>query len=159
MAASAPAATPTIEGQVRDWRGQPLKNAEIRIEGREGPRFARITKTDGNGQYVCGNLGTGTYKVTLLVDSVTKACIANVAMQVGEITKLNFDLERGMAARPGEVGKHYVWVPVETGSALNGQWLEVDDNSKMSAGMKERFRSAGGNVLKRMQDVVTGVDN
>jgi hypothetical protein len=152
------AASSAIEGIVQDPRGQPLRGAEIRIEGTEGSSFAKVTKTDSKGHYVYNGLRAGTYKVTLIVDSAIKASIANVDMPESATTKLNFELKRYPFAKPVEQGKHYVLVSAETGSHLAGKWIEVDDQAKMSLGMKEHLRSAGSNVMRRIQDNVTGLN-
>ena len=153
------AAGSAIEGIVQDPHGHPLRNAEIHIAAAEGSSFAKVAKTDSKGHYVSSGLRAGTYKITLVVDSVTKASIANVDMPEGATAKLNFELKRYPYAKPVEQGKHYVWVPSETGSHLAGKWIEVDDEApKMGLGMKERFRSAGGNLMKRLQDNVTGLN-
>ena len=66
---------------------------------------------------------------------------------------------RTRSSMPAEQGKHYVWVPSETGSHLAGKWIEVDDQApKTPVGMQGRLRSAGGNVIKRAQDNVTGLN-
>ncbi len=140
----------TLEGIVKDANSQPLKGAEIRIQGSDPSKIGKV-HTDTQGHYAYPGLETGAYSVTLLVDGVVKASIRNVKTKLGETEKLNFDLQKGAAARPVTKGKHYVWVPSITGSHL-GAWIEVDDNDKqMPIGMQERIRNQGNQQAKTWQ--------
>ncbi len=146
------AASATIEGLVTDDKGQPMPEAQVRIEGREGSGLNQITKTDARGHYSYSGLGSGTFKVTLIVDGKVKASIANVLAEVGQTEKLNFSLKKSAAARPTATGKHYVWVPAATGSQLAGSWVEInDDPNKKPAGMKERLEWKANATLRQIQ--------
>ena len=93
----------------------------------------------------------GTYTVTLLVDGAAKASISNVRTKAGETETLNFELRNGAAARPFTKGKHYVWVPSQTGSHL-GQWMEVEDDGRtMPYGMAERLNNQGNALVRQLQ--------
>jgi len=121
-------AVATLYGIVKDTKGQPLQGAEIRIQGSEASKIGKV-HTDANGHYSYAGLETGTYNVTLVVNSVTKASISNVKTKTGEAQSLNFDLQSSAMARPFAKGKHYVWIPATTGTHL-GSWVEVDDETK-----------------------------
>jgi hypothetical protein len=94
----------------------------------------------------------GTYAVTLLVDGVTKASIANVKTKAGVSETLNFELIKGSMARPFAAGKHYVWVPKQTGTHL-GDWMEVENDGKaMPSGMSERLNNQGNMLARHIQE-------
>ena len=139
----------TLSGNVRSAAGKPIQGAEIRIQGRDADRIGKI-HTDASGHYNYPALETGTYNVTLVIDGVTKASINNVRTKAGEAQTLNFDLKKGNV-RPSAAGKHYVWIPSQTGSHL-GNWIEVDDDAKaMPLGMQERVRNAGNELARHIQ--------
>jgi VCBS repeat-containing protein len=140
----------TLSGVVKDAAGQPLQGAEIRIQGNDASKVGKI-HTNANGHYSYPALETGTYSVTLLVDGATKASISNVRTKAGETQTLNFELRNGAAARPFTKGKHYVWVPSQTGSHL-GQWMEVEDDGRtMPSGMAERLNNQGNALVRQLQ--------
>jgi len=54
-----------LQGTVRDSRGDPIKGAEIQIQGKDG-NLRKIIKTDATGHYFSDNLAIGTdYRLTL----------------------------------------------------------------------------------------------
>jgi hypothetical protein len=139
-----------LSGVVKDTKGQPLRGAEIRIQGSDANKIGKIhTKSDGRYSYPA--LEDGTYSVTLVVDGVTKAFITNVRTKAGENQTLNFELINS-AARPYADGKHYVWVPLQTGTHL-GDWMEVENDGKViSSGMAERLNNQGNALVRQIQD-------
>jgi hypothetical protein len=145
------ASSATIEGVVSDEKGQ-LREAQIRVQGREGSGLNQLVRTDAHGHYSVTGLSSGTFKVTLIVDGQVKASIANVMAEVGQVEKLNFALKKSAVARPAAQGKHYVWVPAATGSQLAGSWVELnDDPKKIPAGMKDRLDWRANAVLRQIQ--------
>ena len=147
------AASATIEGIVTNEAGQPLPQAQVRIQGREGSGLNQLIRTDAHGHYSISGLTDGTFKVTLIVDGVVKASIANVMTQIGQPEKLNFALKKATPAKPSAAGKHYVWVPSPTGTQLAGSWVEVNDdpNRKLPAGMKDRMDWSANATLRHIQ--------
>jgi hypothetical protein len=121
----------SIQGFVKDAKGEPLKGAGVRIESRDGKQVFSTVKTGPNGRYVSPGLQPGVYRVTLLVDDAVKASTMNTQTKANQPTQLNFDLKQ--TSQTGNVakgGKHMVWVPGRTGSHLGGNWVEVDDRGK-----------------------------
>lgn len=146
------AASATIEGLVTDEKGRQLQQAQIRVEGREGSGLNQLVRTDARGHYSVSGLSNGTFRVSLIVNGETKACIANVRAEIGQVETLNFALNRTAAARPAAQGKHYVWVPSATGSQLAGSWVEInDDPKKLPVGMKDRMDWRANSVLRQIQ--------
>jgi len=141
----------TLQGIVKDAHGQSLSGAEIRIQGSDPSKIGKV-HTNANGHYSYAGLETGTYSVMLSVNGATKASIGNVKTKTGEVQTLNFELRSGAMARPFTKGKHYVWIPSQTGSHL-GMWVEVEDESNgMPSGMAERLRSQGSTLARHIQD-------
>jgi Carboxypeptidase regulatory-like domain len=144
-------AVATLSGVVKDAKGQPLQGAEIRIVGSDPNKVGKI-HTDAHGRYSYPGLETGIYSVTLVVNGATKASIGNVKTQSGGVQTLNFELRSGAMAKPFTKGKHYVWVPSQTGTHL-GQWMEVENDGKvMPSGMAERVNNQGNALVQRIQN-------
>jgi 5-hydroxyisourate hydrolase-like protein (transthyretin family) len=128
--ASAWAGPSSIQGVVKDAKGQPIKGADVRIESKDGSKLLKTVKTDGNGRYISDGLSAGVYRVTLVVNGAVRASIMNTKTLVDQPTQLNFDLKpvaRSQASAAAKSGKHMVWVPASTGSHIGGRWVEVDD--------------------------------
>jgi hypothetical protein len=123
-----PGGPASIQGFVRDAKGEPIKGTDVRIESRDGKEVFSTVKTDSKGRYVSQRLQPGVYRVTLLVNGAVKASIKNTQTTANQPTQLNFELKpTAQAANIAKGGKHMVWVPNRTGSHLGGNWVEVDD--------------------------------
>ena len=118
----------SIQGFVKDAKGEPIKGADVRIESRDGKQVLSTAKTDTQGRYISQGLQAGVYRVTLLVSGVVKASIMNTRTKANQPTQLNFDLKpTSQAGNIARSGKHIVWMPGRTGTHLGGNWVEVDD--------------------------------
>ena len=127
-AANAWAGPASIQGIVRDAKGQPIKGADVRIESKDGKQLFNTVKTDVKGRYISQGLQPGVYKVSLVVNGAVKAAIGNTKTKSDQATQLNFDLKpvaAGQASTEQKKGKHMVWVPPSTGSHMGGRWVEV----------------------------------
>ena len=155
------AAGSTIEGVVKGPDGRPISGADIRIEARNN-NSARLIKTDKSGHYFFDGLAAGvTYRVTLLIHHAAKASINNVVATTGP-TELNFDLQTTSVAGNRLVtkkGKHYVYIPSETGSHLGGRWVEVDENGHADTVGVNNVEKASPEALRRMQSNSGAVGN
>ena len=121
----------SIQGTVKDAKGQPIKGADVRVESRDGKQVFNNVKTDGKGHYISQGLKPGVYRVSLVVNGGVKASIMNTSTKADQATQLNFDLKpvaSGLAAAGQKTGKHMVWMPPSTGSHTGGRWVEVDDS-------------------------------
>lgn len=131
--ASAWAGPASIQGIVKDAKGQPIKGADVRIESRDGKQLLGNVKTDAKGRYISQGMQPGVYRVTLLVNGAVKSSIANTKMKADQATVLNFDLRPLPAAQVNAAekkGKHLVWVPPSTGSHMGGRWVEVPEGAE-----------------------------
>jgi len=128
----------TIQGIVKDTKGQPVKGADVRIESRDGTKLFKTVKTDGNGHYISNGLAAGIYRVALVVNGAVKASVTNTKTRADQPTQLNFDLKPLPTAQANagqKEGGDMVWVSAATGSHVGGRWVEVDDtgNAEPSA--------------------------
>jgi Carboxypeptidase regulatory-like domain len=140
-----------LSGIVKGSSGQPIQGAEIRIQGSDANKIGKI-HTAANGRYHYPELEAGTYSVALLVNGVTRATINNVRTKAGETQTLNFEILKGSFATPFAPGKHYVWIPLQTGSHL-GTWAEVEgDGQGMPMGMAERLNNQGNALVRHIQN-------
>jgi len=136
-AATAWAGPASIQGVVKDAKGQPIKGADVRVESRDGKQLFNTVKTDAKGHYISQGLKPGVYRIALVVNGAAKASIMNTSVKADQATQLNFDLKpvtASQASAAGKSGKHKVWVPSNTGSHIGGSWVEVDESGNAGAG-------------------------
>ena len=130
-AANAWAGPASIQGVVKDAQGKPIKNADVRVESRDGKKVFNTTKTDSQGRYVSHGLQPGVYRVSLVINGSVKAAISNTKTNPDQATQLNFDLKPATTAQTasttGAKKTHKVWVPASTGSHMGGRWVEEPD--------------------------------
>ena len=132
IAANGPA---SIQGFVKDAKGEPLEGTDVRIESRDGKQVLSTVKTDSKGRYISQGLQPGVYRVTLLVNGAIKASITNTQTRSNQPTELNFDLKpASQANNTGKKGRRMVWMPSRTGTHIGGTWVEVDDGGEAHAG-------------------------
>jgi hypothetical protein len=125
----------SIQGFVKDAKGEPIKGADVRIESRDGKQVLSTAKTDSKGLYISQRLQSGVYRVTLLVNGAVKASIMNTQTKANQPTQLNFDFKpTSQAGNTTKGGKHMVWVPGRTGTHLGGTWVEANDTGNEQAG-------------------------
>jgi carboxypeptidase family protein len=161
FATTAWAASSGLQGIVKDPKGHPIKGADIRIEIANGGKVLKTVKTDVNGRYMSDGLPAGTYRVTLVLNGAVKSSINNAKIEPGVPTTLNFDL-RSTAVAPGQAGKgrHWIWVPADSGSRLPGHWIEVDDSGSWAtaAGSFNVLRVSGEEMQQRIHsaDIIRG---
>ena len=125
----------SIQGFVKDAKGEPIKGADVRVESRDGKQVFSTVKTDPKGRYISQGLQPGVYRVTLLVNGAVKASIMNTQTKANQPTQLNFDFKpTSQAGNTAKSGKHMVWMPGRTGTHLGGNWVEVDDEGNEHSG-------------------------
>jgi protocatechuate 3,4-dioxygenase beta subunit len=157
-AGSAWAGPASIQGIVKDAKGQPIKNADVQIASRDGKQLFATVKTDGKGRYISQGLQPGVYRVTLLVNGGVKASIMNTKTTADRATQLNFDLKPATASQAAVLknGKHMVWVPANTGSHIGGRWVEVDEGGAAAAGALNVKRGSAEALRQRELQVPMG---
>jgi TolB-like protein/tRNA A-37 threonylcarbamoyl transferase component Bud32 len=132
----------SIQGFVKDAKGEPIKGADLFIESRDGKQVFSTVKTDPKGRYISQGLQPGVYRVTLLVNGAVKASIMNTQTKANQPTQLNFDF-KSQADSIAKGGKHMVWVPGRTGSHIGGTWIEVDEKPNEHSGSNIQTYSVG----------------
>jgi TolB-like protein/tRNA A-37 threonylcarbamoyl transferase component Bud32 len=134
----------SIQGFVKDEKGEPIKGTDVRIESRDGKQVFSTVKTDSKGRYISPGLQPAVYRVTLLVNGAVKASIMNTQTKANQPTQLNFELKpTSQAANIVKGRKHMVWVPGRTGTHLGGNWLEVDDKGNEQSDSNIRTYTVG----------------
>jgi hypothetical protein len=143
--ATAWAGPSSIQGIVKDAKGQPIKGADVRIESKDGKQLFNTVKTDVKGRYISQGLQPGVYRVTLMVNGAVKGSIMNTKTKADQPTQLNFDLKpvaASQAAAGAKTGKHKVWVPNNTGTHIGGRWVEVPDGAAEPGALNVKRASA-----------------
>ena len=154
-AANAGAGPASIQGIVKDAKGQPIKGADVRFESRDGKQVFNTVKTDGKGRYISQGLRPGVYRVSLVVNGAVKASIMNTSTKADQATQLNFDLKpasTSQAATGQKTGKHMVWMPPSTGSHTGGRWVEVDDSGSTAGALNVKRGSAEAVRQQQLQN-------
>jgi hypothetical protein len=153
-AATAFAGPASIQGIVKDAKGQPVKGADVRVESKDGKKLFNTVKTDSKGHYLSQGLQPGVYRVSLVVNGAVKAAISNTDAKAGQTTQLNFDLQpatAGQASAGQKKGTHKVWVPAGTGTHMGGRWVEDTDGGTTAGTLNVKRANADELHREQMQ--------
>ena len=93
VAVSAWSQTTTVEGDVKDPNGQPLKGAVI-VLNRTDIKGHYQVKSDKKGHWLYTGLPFGTYDISCMVDGKEVDKVSGVKSKYGEPTEINFDLKQ-----------------------------------------------------------------
>lgn len=150
----------SLQGVVTDAAGQRVKDAEIRVEPRDGGSVLATTKTDAQGRYATANLPLGVYRVSLIVNGAVRSSINNTKTRSNKPTELNFQLQAASVAQKpsGKKTKHMVWVPSNTGTHMGGRWVEVDESGSTAADALNVQKANAEELQRQVQSMrpVTG---
>src|SRR5256714_13502523 len=86
-AATAWAGPASIQGVVKDAKGQPIKGAEVRVQSRDGKQLLNTVKTDTKGHYISQGLQPGVYRGSLVVNSAVMTSITNTETKASPTTQ------------------------------------------------------------------------
>jgi hypothetical protein len=125
----------SIEGTVRGSDGKALKDAEVRVEGKD--KKVATTKTDARGHYSYARLSPGVYKVSVVLGGAVQSSL-NVKTTTTN-SRIDFDLKPAAAKKV----KHYVWVDAKTGTHMGSGWVEVDNAGNAAPGALNTDTSSG----------------
>jgi hypothetical protein len=155
---ASPVGPATLQGDVKDSKGQAVAGAEVHIQAKDGSNLQKIVRTDANGHYVCPKLPQTDYELVLFVNGAIKASINNTKTFADKPTQLDFKLTGQYAVnKPAKKHTHMVYVPAETGSNLSGRWVEVDDNAGSAAAAAGTGHvDKGGNAMLRQLQSASG---
>ena len=132
----------SIEGTVHGSDGKALKDAEVRVEGKD-KKIVATAKTDTRGHYSSTRLSPGVYKVSVVLRGAVQSSV-NVKTATNN-SRIDFELKPTAAKRV----KHYVWVPAPTGSHMGSGWAEVDDGGNAAPGASN-IQTASGELARDM---------
>ena len=131
------AQTSSLEGDVKDEDGSPLKGALVKIDRTDIKGNYKV-KTDKKGHYFHAGLPLGTYTITLEVDGKDRDTVKGVRTRLGDPTPVNFDLQKheGPAAGDAEA-------PRKSGKLSKEQerGMSSEEKAKLETAMKEREAS------------------
>lgn len=92
-AVSAWAQTTTVEGDVKDANGQPLKGAVIVLDRTDIKGHYQV-KSDKKGHWLYTGLPFGTFDISCVVDGKVVDKVSGVKSKYGEPTEVNFDMKQ-----------------------------------------------------------------
>jgi hypothetical protein len=139
---SAAAFGQSFEGTVRGSDGKALKDAEVRVEGKD--KKVATTKTDARGHYSYARLSPGVYKVSVVLGGAVQSSV-NVKTAPTN-SRIDFDLKPAAAKKV----KHYVWVDAKTGTHMGSGWVEVNDAGGSEPGASN-VQTTSGELAREMQ--------
>ena len=116
----------SFEGTVRGSDGKALKDAEVRVQGKD--KKVAATKTDTRGHYSYARLSPGVYKVSVVLGGAVQSSVYVPTTTTN--SRIDFDLKPASAKKV----KHYVWVDAKTGTHMGSGWVEVDDAGNAAPG-------------------------
>jgi hypothetical protein len=116
IAASAQTGTTgQISGSVTDQSGAVVPDATVTLtQVGTGEKRTVMTSVDGN--YSVPNLSIGTYRVTVTKTGFKETAIANVIVNVANVTRQNIALEIGQVSEVVEVTSDAIQVETQTGA-------------------------------------------
>jgi len=140
LASAAVAQVSSIEGDVKDQNGQPLKGALVKIDRIDIKGHYQV-KTDKKGHYFHTGLPLGRYKVTLEVDGKDVDNINNVTTKLGESTVQDFSMKETME-RSQSLAK-----AAETGTLTKEQerGMSAEQKAALEKAAKEREQAMSKN--------------
>src|SRR5258708_20094510 len=89
---ASPVGPATLQGDVKDSKGQAVAGAAVHIQAKDGSNLQKIVRTDATGHYVCPKLPQTDYEVVLFVNGAIKASINNTKTSATVPTQLDFKL-------------------------------------------------------------------
>jgi len=132
----------SFEGTVRGSDGKALKDAEVRVQGKD--KKVATTKTDARGHYSYARLSPGVYKVSVVLGSAVQSSV--YVQTTTTNSRIDFDLKPAAAKKV----KHYVWVDAKTGTHMGSGWVEVDDAGNAAPGALNS-QTSSADLAREMQ--------
>jgi tetratricopeptide (TPR) repeat protein len=127
-AVSAWAQTTTLEGDVKDPNGQPLKGALIVLDRTDIKGHYQV-KSDKKGHWLYTGLPFGTFDISCVVDGKVVDKVSGVKSKYGEPTEVNFDMKQAAAQQAATQQAN-----------ANGQ-LTQEQSRSMSKEQKEQYEA------------------
>lgn len=139
-AAAVFAQTSSLEGDVKDENGKPIKDALVKIT-RTDIKGSYKVKTDKKGHYFHAGLPLGNYDITVEVDGKDRDTVHGVRSKLGDPTAVNFDL-KAKAVEAQALQK-----AAETGTLTKEQerGMSAEQKAALEKQMKERQQTLAKN--------------
>jgi tetratricopeptide (TPR) repeat protein len=136
FACSAWAQTTTLEGNVKDPSGQPLKGAVIKLDRTDIKGHYQV-KSDKKGHWLYTGLPFGTYDVSCEVDGKVMDKVGGVKSKYGDSTTVDFDLAKQAAQQAATAQAN------NTGQVSEEQakGMSKEQKAQYEAALKQRSES------------------
>lgn len=139
----------TLEGSVKDDKGQPLKGAVIKLERTDIKGHYQV-KSDKKGHWFYTGLPLGTYNISCEVDGQVVDNVSNVKSKYGDSTTVDFDAGRmkkqqaaaQQAAQTGQLTDDQTrGMSAEQKAALEKQVKERSESMKKNKALNDEFNA------------------
>ena len=139
----------TLEGNVKDENGQPLKGAVIKLERTDIKGHYQV-KSDKKGHWFYTGLPLGTYNISCEVDGKVVDTVNNVKSKYGDSTTVDFDAGKAkqqaaamqQAAESGNLTKEQErGMSAEQKAALEKQMKERSESIKKNKALNDEFNA------------------
>lgn len=153
LAASAAwAQTTTVEGDVKDQNGQPLKGAVIVLDRTDIKGHYQV-KSDKKGHWLYTGLPMGTFNIQCQVDGKTVDQVSSVKSKYGDSTTVDFDLRKAAAQQQATAQAAATGQP----TAEQARGMTKEQKEQFEAAAKQRTEAMKKN--KELNDAFnTGQD-
>lgn len=151
----------TLEGNVKDENGQPLKGAVIKLERTDIKGHYQV-KSDKKGHWFYTGLPLGTYNISCEVDGKVVDTVNNVKSKYGDSTTVDFDAGKAkqqaaamqQAAESGNLTKEQErGMSAEQKAALEKQMKERSESIKKNKALNDEFNA--GRTAMEAKDYAT----
>ena len=158
FACSAWAQTTTLEGNVKDPSGQPLKGAVIKLDRTDIKGHYQV-KSDKKGHWLYTGLPFGTYDVICEVDGKVMDKVAGVKSKYGDSTVVDFDLAKvaqqqaatAQANNTGQLSEEQAkGMSKEQKAQYEAQLKQRSEQMKKNKALNDAF-NAGQDAMKQAQ--------
>jgi tetratricopeptide (TPR) repeat protein len=139
----------TLEGSVKDEKGQPLKGAVIKLERTDIKGHYQV-KSDKKGHWFYTGLPLGTYNISCEVDGQVVDNVSNVKSKYGDSTTVDFDAGRmkkqqaaaQQAAQTGQLTDDQTrGMSAQQKAALEKQVKERSESMKKNKALNDEFNA------------------
>lgn len=143
-----------IAGQLLDENGQPLKNAEVRIQSYDPKIGGFGLRTDGQGKFSANMLPPAIYRVSFLVDGQEAFTANKIWTKVGDPWRIDYSMRRAlvtMSTAHSKKIRRFVWQQERTGSQIGGHWVETGSADGNETQAERLDTEQGMSAMRAMQ--------
>ena len=157
------ATTGQITGNVTDQSGAAIPDASVTVT-HTGTGETRTVTTSQDGNYTIPNLAVGTYRLTVSKSGFKETAVANVVVNVANVTSQNISLEVGQISEVVEIAADVVQVQTESGTVgevVSGEQvreLPLNGRSFVQLTQLQPGVAAADNLDSKSKGLFGGVD-